>query len=218
MPRRIRSRRKSEGAAPTRVQDESAYPIGGYASISTSGPLENLLSSELIYMDSKPGIDAFAVRWASGELLKYTRDESVFLRPRRVICFSIEAELAAHRVKDPGARWQRPILVLGMLAAAVRCLCRWLDEVELELWLVFEEVPDTPLAGDLDLMRLLLSDEVERGVVRLSESTPEALEATLEAEQAVAWVDRVDVAGELTGPAEWSEWTARCQALLESLV
>ncbi|MCA9696911.1 MAG: hypothetical protein KC431_05250, partial [Myxococcales bacterium] len=88
LPVRVRRSEASRGRTPTRVEDESAYPIGGYSSISTIGGIESLVSSELIYMnpphERAAGIvDLFDVRWAAGELLKYTRDESVHTRERR---------------------------------------------------------------------------------------------------------------------------------------
>src|SRR5256885_234360 len=89
MPRRIKKSTQT-GRIPTGVEDEDQYPIGGFSSMSTAGSIENLVSSELIYMDDDKelvdgNIDLFTLRYVAAELLYYTRDESVFVRRRRVL-------------------------------------------------------------------------------------------------------------------------------------
>ena len=65
---------QSEGDAPTQLEEESAFPVGGFSSISTVGSLENLVTSELIYMDdpndpASERPDQFDVRFVEGDLL-----------------------------------------------------------------------------------------------------------------------------------------------------
>lgn len=184
MPVRVRRSAASRGRTPTKVEDESAYPIGGYASISTIGGIESLVSSELIYMSppherAAGEVDLFDVRWAAGELLKYTRDESVHTRERRTICFGFAPSLDAARVKDPGVPFQRLVVCFGGVVAGIRKLCAWLDESELHLQLLMiarppEEGPlrRQPLHEEAELARLLLREHIESGVVEILEIDP----------------------------------------------
>lgn len=180
LPVRVRRSDASRGRTPTKIEDESAYPIGGYASISTIGGIESLVSSELIYM-SPPAereagqVDLFDVRWAAGELLKYTRDESVHTRERRTIGFAFTPSLEQARVKDPGVPFQRLVLGFGGIVAGIRKLCAWLDEAELHLHLLLlarpagEGLRRQPLHEEAELARLLLREYVESGVVAIVE-------------------------------------------------
>lgn len=166
MPRRIPRRRRHEGDVHTALEDESAYPVGGFASMSTSGTLENLVTSELVYMDP-PGteVDLFELRWVEGELLYYTRDEAVLVRRRRVIVIALPSSLAAHRVKDPDAPWQRLVLALGGVMLLVHRLVELLGEEALELRLAF----GAGLEEERALTELLLRDERGRGLVQVTD-------------------------------------------------
>ncbi|NVB40347.1 hypothetical protein G6O69_37345 [Pseudenhygromyxa sp. WMMC2535] len=198
LPVRVRRSDASRGRTPTRIEDESAYPIGGYASISTIGGIESLVSSELIYMDppaapdtARSSVDLFDVRWAAGELLKYTRDESVHTRERRSVLLVLGPDLDLARVKDPQVPWQRLVVLLGGLVAGVRKLCAWLDEAELHLRFLLLPAPPapgvapgSPLAPDAALCRLILREYIESGVVDfIALDDADALQAA--AEQAV---------------------------------
>lgn len=188
LPIRVRRSESSRGRTPTRVEDESAYPIGGYSSISNVGGIESLVSSELIYMTSEAerqagDIDLFDVRWASDELLKYTRDESVHTRERRTILFALDPSLAHARIKDAELPFQRLVVLFGALVAGVRKLVAWLDEAELHLHFVLigkpvpasaagraaEPEAEQPLRSEAELARLLLREFVEVGVVEFYE-------------------------------------------------
>jgi hypothetical protein len=176
LPVRVRRSDASRGRTPTKVEDESAYPIGGYASISTSGGIESLVSSELIYMATPAeraagGVDLFDVRWAANELLKYTRDESVHTRERRTINFVLMPALDAARVKDSGVPFQRLVVALGGLVAGVRKLCAWLDEAELALEFLFVSAgaKHQPLQAEAALLELILREHIEAKIVRVLE-------------------------------------------------
>jgi hypothetical protein len=181
LPVRMRRSAASRGRTPTKIEDESAYPIGGYASISTIGGIESLVSSELIYMnpphEREAGeVDLFDVRWAAGELLKYTRDESVHTRERRTICFAFTPSLEAARVKDPDVPFQRLVITFGGVVAGIRKLRAWLDESELHLHLLLLARPAEPgfvrrqpLHEEAELARLLLREYIESGVVEIVE-------------------------------------------------
>lgn len=167
LPRRVRRTRTKIGRAAAMADDDSAYPAGGFAALTTTGGLSNLVSSELIYMDDTVDIDAFAIRWASGELLKYTRDESVFRRERRTITFAL-ADLDAARIKDPDAPAQRIVLGLGALVAGIEALVVWLDRMELLIRVVFGDGLDDEQA----LLGLRLRALIEAGLVELTHDLP----------------------------------------------
>lgn len=174
LPRRIQPGARTSGSTTTLLDDESAYPIGGYAALSTSGSLENLVSSELVYMEAggaerEAGIDLFDLRYVENELLYYARDEGLHLRRRRATCFVLDGALAEARWKDPGARWQRLVLALALVVAAVRKLHEWLGHEELDLSLVFLDGADggAPLAAERDLAAILLGGRLGRGIARV---------------------------------------------------
>jgi hypothetical protein len=181
LPVRVRRSDASRGRTPTKIEDESAYPIGGYASIATVGGIESLVSSELIYMNppeerAAGHVDLFDVRWAAGELLKYTRDESVHTRERRTVCFTITPELDDARIKDSDVPFQRIVVAFGGVIAGIRKLCAWLDEAELALQILTIGVhsrpgaaPTQPLHAEVELARLILREYIESGVVTLIE-------------------------------------------------
>ena len=181
LPVRVRRSDASRGRTPTRVEDESAYPIGGYSSISTNGGIESLVSSELIYMAppeerGSGEVDLFDVRWASAELLMYTRDESVHTRERRTVSFVLMPDLDRARVKDTDVPFQRIVVALGGVVAGVRKLCAWLDEAELGLHLILVASPSVagrpptqPMQAEAELARLLLREFIEAGITTIVE-------------------------------------------------
>ena len=167
----------SEGDAPTQLEEESAFPVGGFSSISTVGSLENLVTSELIYMDDpadplgeRP--DQFDIRFVEGELLYYARDESVAVRRRRTLVLVFDASLDACRVQDEGERTQRLMFALGAGAAMVRRLAAWLEAEAVRFDLVFTGAHrrDSPLKEELGVMSLLLREWRERGQLEVREA------------------------------------------------
>jgi len=183
LPRRLRPRLRRRGGTPTRVEDESAYPTGGFASISNSGSMENIVCSELVYIDDSDEFDLFDVRFAEAELLFYTRDESVFLRNQRTISFLLYPDLVRARFKDAELPWQRLVLVLGLLLCAVRRLSDWLSEEALLFRVVFidPEGKTSPLGEEQDLCRLLLREWIDKGTVQVTRTAADAALAGSEA-------------------------------------
>lgn len=163
LPRRIKSAAPATGRTPTKIEDESTYPIGGYASIGSAGSIENVVSSELVYMDDDQAIDLFDVRYAADELLKYTRDESVFVRERRALVLHLDLSVLRARVKDRASPWQRLVLAMGLVVAFVRRVAAWLEEADLRI--VVASHPK--LRAEIALVELLLAEYVERGVLEL---------------------------------------------------
>ncbi len=150
--------------------DEDKYPIGGFSSVSTSGSVENLVTSELIYMDdgaARDEVDLFDLRYVEGELLYYTRDESVLLRNRHVVTFALMPELSRARFKDRGARCQRLVLAMGMVLCLVRRLSEWLSREGLLFRVVFVGGEAT-LAAERELAALMLREWIEKGTAEIT--------------------------------------------------
>ncbi len=114
--------------------------------------------------------DVFTVRYVEGELLYYTRDDSVFRRHRRVIGIALAADLDDARVKDRDMPWQRLILALGLLVAAIRWLTEQLGDHALVIRVGFPP----KLAEERAIFALLLEGEVQRGLVIVDEASIEA--------------------------------------------
>ncbi len=128
LPRRHRRRRRV-GSRP--ATGEGAWPAGGLASIAPGSSLENLVPSELVYMEPGAALDLFAMRWAEGDLLTYVRDETLTHAAHETVVFVLGPELAAERFRHEGERWQRLVLVLGALVCAARRLQEPATRVEL---------------------------------------------------------------------------------------
>ncbi len=178
LPARLRGHVFEEGDAPTSLEEDSAYPVGGFSSIATVGSLENMVTSELIYMDDEGAArpDLFDVRFVEGELLYYARDESVAVRKKRRVIFVFDPSLTAARVMDPKGTYQRLVWLLGSVTALVRKMADWFDTEALSFELVFVKGKDAPLAEELGVTSLVLREFRERGQVELreAESTAQA--------------------------------------------
>ncbi len=201
LPRTVRSRRRA-GTALSRIEEESAYPVGGFSSISTSGALENLVTSELAYMredDGPPGdADLFDLRWAEGELLYYSRDEGAHHREHRAILVLLDAGLNGERTTEGGV--QRLILVLGRLVAVLRRAAELLGEVELHVRLAVEP---GALGLEHDLVAVLLDDWVKRQVLVVVREPVAASNAWLAERARFGAVDCIVVHGTGT-TASWA--------------
>lgn len=175
LPSRLRGHVFEDGEAPTALEEDSAYPVGGFSSISTSGSLENLVTSELIYMEQgdvehlRP--DLFDVRFVENELLYYARDESVAVRKKRALVLVFDPSLAQARVLDGGESYQRLVWALGSVTALVRKLSQWLDTEALRFELVFPALKsEQPLAEEQGVVELLLREFRERGQLDVLEA------------------------------------------------
>jgi hypothetical protein len=232
-PKRIKMKRRDVGTSPTALEDESAYPAGGFSSVSNVGTLENLVTSELVFMsprgsraaaDQQAEIDLFDVRYAEGELLYYTRDEALIVRPRRLVAFVLSPSLAAVRLKDPGMPWQRIVVLLGFIVAAIRRLERWLGESELSLLCVFEsDEPRPALERERQLLELLLTEWRDKGMAEVLVTTRAGRIERLAAASSRAEVHTLHLghadpaAGAASLDAHARSWDAWCKDGLEAL-
>lgn len=169
---------------PTNIAEEDMYPIGGFTSISTRGTVESLLHSQLAYMekDEARRPDLFEIKFLRSELLYYSRDENEFLRRRRVYQFVLYPDLMKCRLKDPQARYQRLILLLGLLVCVVRRLLEWLsDDALLFEFLLVGGSGQAELQEEWDLLQMILEEQVSSGTVRFAVLPPD--EITTRAEE-----------------------------------
>jgi hypothetical protein len=251
LPRRLPGSRQHRGARDTQLADEDTYPAGGFTAITPGGSsanIENLVSSELVYMEDHQVVDLFTLRYVEGELLFYTRDDSVFRRHRHLITFVLAGDLDDARVKDPDVPWQRLVLGLGLLVAAVRWLTDQLGHEALAVRLAF---PPKLLAEERALVSLLLEGEIESGIVQLVEAPAESAalaaaaattaisdlvvvslgavpalpkgQRALHLSLAAAWPAAYELAprrGEAPepGPDAWTEWSEVTEDLLRWLI
>lgn len=162
LPKRLVTFARKQGTHPTKLQDASTFPAGGLSEIGPLGSLESLVPSELVLMEDGPLPDLFSVRWASGELLYYQRDESVSMRrPYRVV-ISLAADLEEARVKDASMPAQRIAVLLASIVVMVRRLIDALREEALHIDVVF---PEGALEEEARLMAMVLPDDFPRGVL-----------------------------------------------------
>jgi hypothetical protein len=182
----------------TRILDEDAYPVGGFASISTKGSIESLLHSQLALLEeTRP--DLFDIKYVRDELLYYSRDENQFLRRRRTYLFALDLDLATARFKDPGLPWQRLVLVLGLLLAATKKLGDWLSHDALKFhFLILSSEPQHPLQDEQEFLEALLSQEIEAGSVTVETLPAQQLAArcTSEARRSLCHCLVVSTAGQ----------------------
>ncbi|MEN0066358.1 MAG: hypothetical protein AAGA48_29750 [Myxococcota bacterium] len=163
LPRSVRPRVRT-GQIASGLEEDDAYPTGGFSALTNSGSPENLVTSELVYMDDGDGIDLFDVRFAEGELLYYTRDESIYTRERRRIGIGLAADCISARVKDVELPFQRLVLALGVLHAVVERVVNWLGRVELEITI---HPIGSELADETRLLDLVLRTWIDAGVVQI---------------------------------------------------
>jgi len=175
LPTRLRGNVYEDGDAPTQLEEDSAYPVGGFSSITNQGTLENLVVSELIYMEqgSDPSArpDLFDVRFVESELLYYSRDESVAVRRKRTLVLIFDPSLVRARVLDAKEAYQRLVWALGSVTALVRKLSEWLNNEALRFELVFvSENGELPLEEERNIAELLLREFRERGQLEFIEA------------------------------------------------
>lgn len=179
-PRTIRRKKSRRSDETAREHDDGTYPMGGFSSMTNVGTLENVVSSELaLASDGDLAEDLFTIRWATGELLYYTRDESLAHRRRVSLWLALSPELArSGRVREAGAPFQRGVLALAACCALATRASELLrhEALEVHVW-----CPSAELAEERALLSLQLAALVARGVVQLHEGDADALRAQLEA-------------------------------------
>lgn len=187
--------------AATRVESAGTYPIGGIAELTTRGPLENLLPSELVYLEPDESVDLFTVRYAENELLKFLRDGGVLHWLRRTVVFYV----------DECAEFMVPLTAAGPLKGTkvVRCLLGLVLAVAQDLVSAFEHddlrfvvrlvsPPGAPAEAAAErreiaeVLHLLLREKEEQGTARVEavsgELAADCAALPLDADRAVSVV------------------------------
>lgn len=165
IPKNLAHKRTRGDDVITRQKEENAYPMGGFSSMSNVGSIESVVSSELAYSNPHGELtdDLFTVRWVLGELLYYTRDESVATRRRTTVSILFDADLEGARVKDRSAPYQRIVLALASAVVLVeRALYLLRDEsVRFVLSFAGEKLEPEKHLLDLALVRQISAGQAE---------------------------------------------------------
>ena len=181
VPRNRALRPVSARQVATARMEEDAYPTGGFSNLSTRGTIESLLQSQLAFIDDDESPDLFDIKYVRDELYYYARDENLFFRRRRTIVLALHPSLNDARVKDPGAPWQRIILLLASLVVLVGRLREALADEALRVEVVLPDAADGPtLADERGLLELLLADGLCAGTVVFSRLAADRLVAECE--------------------------------------
>ena len=163
---RTRVRVESEEAT-TQVADEGSYPTGGIGEITTKGSIENLVRSELVYRLHDGPVDLFALRWAEGDLLFYTRDAGSLHRKRRALVFAIEP--SAMRIKDPRHATSLAVLAYSLIARTADDLLELFggEGARVEICLV-SPAPIEADEEEAELFEMRLREALRRGDAKVS--------------------------------------------------
>ncbi|MBI5832318.1 MAG: hypothetical protein HZB16_08445 [Armatimonadetes bacterium] len=171
---------RERALARTNLSSVGTYPVGGIAEISTRGPIENLVPSELLYLERGRELDLFSLRYAENELLRWLRDGAVLHLMRRTMVFYLDesdALLGPVTVGDAerglrGVKLLRCVLglVLSLVSDLVRVFAH--DDVRFELRLVQPEGAAAALGAErrevAEVLRLLLADREAAGMATVT--------------------------------------------------
>jgi len=158
----------NEDGDSTAFLDETQYPTGGLAGMTNRGSFENLVLSELIYMDevATERTSIFELRYLENELLFYLRDEGTLRRRRRTIHFIVDARDHLRR-KTTGFDYQNSIVIQGLclrIMADLKAIFP-IDSVHFEFH--FLPIGDEKfLEGEIEMLRVILADDVKHGWVK----------------------------------------------------
>lgn len=113
----------------TDFDDDTTYPTGGFSGLTTRGSFENLVRSELVYMeDSASNVPSlFELRYVEGELLFYLRNDGVMRRRRRIVHIILDLDVAFHS-KSPGYEYPFSTLAQGLIVRLTRDLFSTFEE------------------------------------------------------------------------------------------
>lgn len=167
---------REDAAADSAFLDDTTYPTGGLTELTTSGAWENLVLSELAYIDGSANdsandsageIDLFDVRFVESELLFYLRDEGQLSCKRRTLHLVIDLG-ERFLFKTRGYECSFSVLSMGLCLSLLRDLSALYlgDSLLCEVWCVTRGVEHERAEQELRLLSLLLLEEEQRGLVR----------------------------------------------------
>lgn len=161
----------NEDGVDTAFVDETHYPSGGLAGLTNRGSFENLLTSELVYLDEgTKDVSLFELRYAEGELLYYLRDSGNLRRKRRTVHFVLDVSDIFEN-KQPGYQWQYSVLLQGICLRLLHDLFEIfaMDALRFHFHYIKSEQETLAerdfLPGEIGVMKTVLSDYVKHGWV-----------------------------------------------------
>ncbi|NUP06340.1 MAG: hypothetical protein HOW73_09815 [Polyangiaceae bacterium] len=192
LPQGVAVGRRRSNEVATRQHDDSTYPMGGYAEMTQSSSLESVATSELALSETGDiAEDPFAVRWAMGELLSYTRDENVAHRRRISIWIAVSPDIAARaKTLARGTPWQRAVLALAAVCLFAERATRILHEEALSIHIV---LPQGWLDEERALLAIKLGALIRRGVVELHSESIDSVPERAAAEERYADVAAFEI-------------------------
>lgn len=167
----------------TDLDDDTVYPTGGFSGLTTRGSFENLVRSELVYMDAGAvdGVSLFDLRFAENELLFYLRNDGIMRRRRRTVHVVLDIEDIFH-AKSPGYDYPFSTLTQGLIVRLVRDLIGTFEEDAVEIHIHYVHAPSSDLSPDQahatrallqrerDLLELVLNREIRQELVHVHDT------------------------------------------------
>lgn len=144
-----------------------SVPLGGYSALATHGCLENLLPSQLAWLDISFGhFNFFDLKKARQELLYYKRSDNCVLVNCRHIIILLDKTLEDGRAKHRDL----PCQALTLLIAGLLCLWEQLKQTilteELKLTLLFIDC-DHAMDAEKRLLALMFASEIDSGKIKI---------------------------------------------------
>ncbi|MEC7985939.1 MAG: hypothetical protein VX278_12305 [Myxococcota bacterium] len=147
--------------------DENLYPTGGLSGLTNRGSIENLLRSELSYMEDESRFDLFSLRYLEGELLYYLRDDGILLRKRRhiVFCFDLGVSFG---FKPPKRLYRMGTCAQGLALVFYEALLDVFINDAVRISFVYVGEEKELLQEDIELLSVLLEERQQRDEVQVT--------------------------------------------------
>lgn len=147
----------------TEHTDEGYYPTGGLSELTTKGSLENLVFSELVYIEDGEAVDLFDVRYFEQELLYYMRDSGQLRRKRRCLNIILEQDVAFD-VTYPGHQYKFSSLLTAFILRIIEDVQK-IFESENFIVKIFLDERKCEIGESLKLLKLFLKEEIALNLV-----------------------------------------------------
>ncbi len=160
---------EAETEVETRFIDHTYVPSGGVAELTNRGSIENLVASELLYIDENhQGLNLFDLRYIEGELLYYMRDEGALLRKRRSLFFILDLE-SSLQIKPFSYEYQISILVQTLMLTLYQEFSTLFENDSLQASFNYLTSKDnqTYLEAEANLLKILLADDIKHDRVNV---------------------------------------------------
>lgn len=151
---------ESEDEAESSYIDETHYPAGGLAGLTNKGPIENMVASEMMFLEEQVGhLNLFDLRFLEQQQLYFMRDSGTLKRKRRKIHFIFDMDRLFEQ-KSRGYEWQFSILSQGICYRLLEDFFTIFeaDAVIAELHYIAGNCSSDFIHGEVNIMKLLLKD------------------------------------------------------------